>query len=226
MKICFVTEGSLEDFWENGLRDVGAPDLLVFGFHGLKSLSYKKELDGETEYFHDVAILSRELSCTVVCGCYTETYDTRRASAVIADKGRILGVSDMAHALHGGELACGGGFRVYDASACKIGLLIGEDLFFPEAGRVLTLCDAELVLSVFPPLESALPQVVMRATAFCNGVTVAMCSTGACQIADIKGEIALESRAKIVRADVNLQKDYHLISCRRRGIYREIHTGF
>lgn len=226
MKVCFVTEGSLDDFWERGLGETGAPDLLIFGFHGLRSLSYKKELDGETEYFQDIAILSKELGCTVISGCDTETYGVYRRSAVIADKGRILGVSDMAHSIDDSGFQSGGGFRVYDASAGKIGLMVGEDLYFPETARVLALCDADLIVSVFPSVESALPQVMMRSAAFSNGVAVAMCATGYCQIADIRGEISLASANRLVTAELSPEKDYHLIACRRRGFYREFNTSY
>ena len=226
MKVCFVTEGSLDEFWETGIREVGSPDLLIFGFHGLRSLSYKKELDGETEYFQDIAILSKELGCAVISGCDTETYGIMRRSAVIADRGRILGVSDMAHAIDDSEFQSGGGFRVYDSSAGKIGLMVAEDLYFPETGRVLALCDADVIVSVFPVVENSLPQVMMRAAAFSNGVTVAMCATGYCQIADIRGEISLASGKKIVSAEIAPEKDYHLIACRRRGIYREFNTSY
>ena len=73
MDICFITADTVDTVCQEKLSAVGKTDLLVFGFNGLGLVSYKKELGGETEYFQDVARLSRELSCVVICGCDKDT---------------------------------------------------------------------------------------------------------------------------------------------------------
>ena len=60
MDICFVTELSLNSVWQTKMDEIDKSDLLVFGFNGLGLVSYKKELSGETEYFHDAAKLSKQ----------------------------------------------------------------------------------------------------------------------------------------------------------------------
>ena len=132
MDLCMVTVDTISRAWQEKLGEIGENDLLVFGFNGLGLVSYKKELEGETEYFHDLAKLSGQTSSVVLCGCDTDTYGVYRHSVVIADKGKILGVSDMAHCIDDSEFVAGGNFRVYDTSAGKIGVIVGEDLFFPE----------------------------------------------------------------------------------------------
>ena len=112
MKVCFVTEKSLNRYWQEDFgREV--PDVLLFGFTGLGLVSYKRELSGETEYFRDVAGLSREIGGVVVSGCDTDTYGVYRHSAVVADKGRILGVSDATFSMDDSEFVAGGNLRVY-----------------------------------------------------------------------------------------------------------------
>ena len=152
MEVCFITEGTLNEVWQNKLDEMGNADLYVFGFNGLGLVSYKKELAGETEYFQDLANLSKQLSSVIVCGADTDTYGVFRHSAVIADKGRILGVTDMVHALDTSEFVPGGSLRVYDTSCGKIGIIIAEDLFFPEVPRVLALCDADFIVCIFKKL--------------------------------------------------------------------------
>ena len=154
MKICFITNGSLNKVCEQNATQIFGSEIVVFAFNGLGLVSYKKELDGETEYFHDLALASKQLSSVIVCGCDTDTYGVFKHSAVIADKGKILGVSDMAHSIDQSEFVSGGNFRVYDTSAGKIGVLVAEDLFFPESARVLALCDADIIICVFKKLES------------------------------------------------------------------------
>ena len=148
MQLSFITNGSLNQVLEQNLSQISDSDVIVFGFNGLGLVSYKKELDGETEYFHDLALASKELSSVIICGCDTDTYGLFRHSAVIADKGKVLGVSDMAHSIDDSEFVAGGNFRVYDTSAGKVGVIVDEDLFFPETARVLTLCDADIIVCV------------------------------------------------------------------------------
>ncbi len=226
MKVCFITDGTLNSVWQEKLSDVGSGDLFVFGFNGLGLVSYKKELSGETEYFQDLANLSRQLSSVVICGCDTDTYGVFRHSAVVADKGKILGVSDMAHTLDNSEFVPGGGFRVYDTSAGKIGVMIAEDLFFPESARVLALCDADIIVCLFKKIDGAMPKIMLRAGAFANGVAMAMCASNYACVADIKGNISVASGADIIKADIKIDKDYHLISSRRRGLYRDFNSGY
>ena len=226
MDICFVTADTLNKTWQEKLSQIGRHDLLVFGFNGMGLVSYKKELSGETEYFHDLAKLSKQLQSVVICGCDTDNYGVFRHSAAIADRGKILGVTDMAHSIDQSEYAAGGSLRVYDTGAGKIGLIILEDLFFPETARVLTLCDADIIICLFKKLENSMPQIFLRSGAFSNGVAMAMCAKNYACVADIRGNIALASSADIVKTKIKIEKDYHLISSRKRGLYRDFNSGY
>lgn len=226
MEVCFVTKDSLNTVWQDKLSKIAGHDLLVFGFNGLGLVSYKKELAGETEYFQDIAKLSKQLSSVVICGCDTDTYGVFRHSAVIADKGKILGVTDMAHAIDESEFVSSGSFRVYDTTAGKIGVIIAEDLYFPESARVLTLCDADFIVCIFKKLDSVMPQVMLRAGAFSNGVAMALCAKNYACVSDIRGNVSIASGSEIVKAKIKIEKDYHLISSRRRGLYREFNSGY
>ncbi len=221
-----ITADTMNTAFEQRLKELSGHKVVVFGFNGLGLVSYKKELDGETEYFHDLARLSNQLGSVVICGADTDTYGVFRHSAVIADKGKILGVSDMAHSVDDSEFVAGGNFRVYDTSAGKIGLIVGEDLFFPETARVLTLCDADIIVCVLKKLDSLMPQIMLRASAFSNGVPMALCAKNYCAVADIRGNIALASTANISKINIKIEKDYHLISSRRRGLYRDFNSGY
>lgn len=226
MKITFATTDTVNGVWQERLDKIGKSDLVAFGFNGLGLVNYKKELGGETEYFQDVARLSRQLSSVVVCGCDTDTYGVFRHSAVIADKGRILGVSDMAHSIDDSEFVAGGSFRVYDTSAGKIGLIVAEDLYFPESARVLALCDADVIICLFKSLEDLIPQIMLRAGAFANGVAMGLCAKNYAALADVRGNIAAASSADFLRVNLKIEKDYRLISSRRRGLYRDFGSGY
>ena len=226
MNLCFVTGLSVDNAWQERLDEISGHDLLIFGFNGLGLVSYKKELAGETEYFQDIAKLSRQLSCTIISGCDTDTYGLFRHSAVVADKGKILGVTDMAHSIDDSEFVAGGAFRVYDTSAGKIGVIVAEDLFFPESSRVLTLCDADIIICVFKKIDGAMPLVMLRAGAFANGVAMALCAKNYSAVSDIRGNITIAGSQDVLPANVKIEKDFHLISSRRRGLYREFGAGY
>ena len=62
---------------------------------------------------------------------------------------------------------------------------------------------------------------MMRAAAFAEGVPVAQVAHKYAEIADIRGEIAFAGSFPVASAQLKLQKDYHLVGCRRRGRYKE-----
>lgn len=226
MKFCLVTADSLSSIWQNKLTKVAGQDVIVFGFNGLGLVSYKKELEGETEYFQDLAKFSKQTSSVVISGCDTDNYGVFRHSVVIADKGKILGVSDMAHSIDDSEFVAGGNFRVYDTRVGKIGVIVGEDLFFPETARVLTLCDADVIVCVLKKIDSLMPQIILRASAFCNGVPMVLCANNYCAVSDIRGNVTACGRNGVVKTKISSEKDYHLISSRRRGLYRDFNSGY
>ncbi|MBO5714042.1 MAG: hypothetical protein J6R83_01295, partial [Clostridia bacterium] len=162
MDLCFVTSGTVNQVWQEKLTELNGLQLIVFGFNGLGLVSYKKELAGDTEYFSDLAKFSKQTSSVVICGCDTDTYGVFRHSAVIADKGKILGVSDMAHALDDSEFVSGGAFRVYETSIGKIGVIVGEDLFISDTGKFMALCDAVIIVWVMKKIEECMPEIMLR----------------------------------------------------------------
>ena len=152
MRICFVTDGDLSAYAARARE----ADLVVCGFQSLGEVSYERELRGETALFADAAILSRVGQNVVVCGCYTDARGIRRKSAVVAERGKILGVSDMVNRIDGGEYRCGAGIRVYDTKAGKLGVIVAEDLYFPQVLQTVSLCGAELAVCLFEQLNETL----------------------------------------------------------------------
>lgn len=221
MKICFVTDGTLNCVWQNKLDCVSDSDLLVFGFNGLGLVSYKKELSGETEYFQDVAKMSRQLSCVIICGCDTDTYGIYRHSAVIADKGKILGVSDTVNCIDETEYVAGGSYRVYDTSVGKIGIIVCEDLFFFESSEILAACDADVVICPFKKIVDSMPLVMARACAFSGGLAMGVCAEKFAAVSDICGNVTACSRSDIVKCSIKIERDYHFVGTKRRGFCRK-----
>lgn len=223
MRICFVTSGGLDAY---AAGPAEGADVTVFAFQALGEVSYERELKGETSLFEDVALLSKETGGVILCGCYTDTRGMRRKSVVVAEKGKILGVSDMANRLDAGEYRCGAGVKIYDTGAGKLGVVVAEDLYFPRVAETLSLCGAEIAICVFEQLEGSLEQTLMRAQAFFFGMPMCVCGYGYAQAADIGGKLKFASAENCCVFDFEREQEYHLVETRRRGFYRRKKTGF
>ena len=217
MRIRLVTEGSLEHFRAAGTER--ECDLLMFGFEGLGEVDYRRELAGEPAKLEVLARLSREAGCTVLSGCTTISCGLRSRSIAAADRGRLLGVADMLH-VSGGGWTGGAHLKVLDTSAGKIGLCVGEDLFYPAVASTLSLCDADLICCAFGPAEDSAPQLMARACAFWAGVPVCMCAAGIAQAADARGEVCFRSARRECAFELTCEREYRLTTVRARGLSR------
>ncbi len=210
MKIRFMSASGVEDTEEAGA------ELLLFGLKGMGVVSYEKELKGESEYFRRVAKLSGREKGVVVSGCITDTRGHKRRSAVVAENGRLLGVSDMLYAVDG-EIGCGAELRIYETKLGKMGVLVGEDLYFEEGGRALVLCGCDFIVCPFGRVTGELQSALLRADAFRLGVPIFLCGEGYAAVASPKGELVFSSPENGAAWEYAIEREYHLIERRRRG---------
>ena len=217
LKICFATKSSLSAFWESRLSEVDTAKVLIFNAHGLGTVSYESELSGETENFSDLAKLSKEIGSVVIAGCNTDTYGAFRRSVVIADKGKLLGVSDEVFVTEGSEYVGGVNFVVYKTSVGKIGVIVGEDLYSFDAVKSMALGDADFIVCVFDEVSNFAPELVVRAEAFLCGVPIILCANGFGMIAGCKGETEYSTGMDVSVADLDLTRVYGEVFYKKRG---------
>ncbi len=222
MRICFVTGGSLSDY--SG-EETGA-DVVMFPFYALGEVSYERELKGETNLFEDVAILSKTGKNVVVCGCYTNARGLKRKSVVVAERGRIIGVADMVNRIDGSEFRSGAGVKIFETKAGKLGIAVAEDLYFPQVLETLSVCGADVVLSVFEDLNEELEMTLIRAGAFFYGVPVCMCAFGYAQVADPSGKLRFSSPRSPCVYDLEREQEFHVVETRKRGYFLRRKTDF
>ena len=220
MRISFVTSGNLNDYGETNA------DIVIFPFQALGEVSYERELKGETSIFEDVAILSKAGQNVVICGCYTNARGIRRKSVVIAEKGRILGVSDMVNRIDGSEYRSGAGIKIFDTKVGKLGIVVAEDLYFTQVLETLSVCGAEVAISVFETLNESLELTLIRAGAFFYGLPVCMCAYGYAQAADPTGKLCFSSPRSPCFYDLEREQEYHIIETRKRGFFLKRKTAF
>lgn len=208
MRVCFVSEGGLD-------ACVGEEaDIILFGFNVAKEVRYEKELAGESRFFEDAALLSKKSKSVVVCGCVTDTRGHKRKSAIVAENGKLLGVSDMTHVVDG-EVGSGVGLRVYETRVGKMGVAVAEDIRFPSVIKSLAVCGSDFIVCPYENAE-AIHAVLIRAHAYCYGVPVLFCGRGRCMIAAANGDLAFASPESRQSVDFQIEKEYHLVETRRR----------
>ena len=217
MRIGFISRGTLRKFKEecNRLCDDAYADLLLFGFDGVGEVSYEKELKGESDFFADVAILSKLQKNVVISGCVTDTRGIKRKSAVVAEKGKLLGVSDMLHALDG-KIGCGAALKIYDTAQGKIGVVVAEDFLFAEGLESLSRCGCDFIVCPFGRLTDSLQSVLIRAYAFRCGLPILLCGQGYAMVAAPTGELIFASPQSPTFFKFEKRQEYHLIETRRR----------
>ncbi len=215
MEICFSSRGRINDFYNCAYKKT---DVILFGFQAIGEVSYERELKGETTFFEDVARLSRQTSSVVVCGCVTDTKGHKRKSAVVAENGRILGVSDMLNVIDN-EVGSGASLRVYETKIGRMGLVVAEDLYFPDVISSLAICGADFIVCPYGIAEG-IESVLCRSASFYYGIPVALCSVGYALVAEPSGELSFSSPCSPCYANVETPREYHLIETRRRGFYK------
>lgn len=219
MRICFICKESVRTFSQKRFGETEQAQLYLFGFNGINELSYEKELKGETGFVEEIALLSKTQKSLVISGCKTDALGHKRDSAVIAERGKVVGVSDAIYAIDGNHSA-GATLHVYETELGKMGVVVGEDLFFPETVRALALCGAEYILCPFGKIQTALPKTLLQATAYYNGVPILFCGEGYCTVVDGDGEILFASADEKSICSFEPSKEYHLIETRRKGKFR------
>lgn len=195
-------------------------DLAVLGFGALGEVDFERELTGESEKFEKAARLSQKFNCGVVCGCKTLSRGLARKSVAVADRGKLLGISDMNHVLDGEQFKSGVGLGFYKANGCKIGLCIGNDLLFPDTFGALSMCGCNAIVAVLEEIKDNIPPLLIRAYAYLYGVPIIMCAGKTAFFADVSGAIA-SSRQDISLFEISGKSRYHIVTTRTRGISAE-----
>lgn len=215
MRVCFISRDGAALPEERALESV---DLCVWG--GIQQeICYEKELKGETSFFQAAALLSKRTSAIVVRGCITDTRGHKRKSALVAENGKLLGISDMLHVIDGG-ISSGASLRVYETRVGRMGVVVAEDLLFPGVIKSLALCGSDVIVCTFGRVES-IHTVLARAHAYCFGVPILLCGSGYSLLAGADGNVAFASPVSPMMWEMHIQKQYHVVETRRGGKYTQ-----
>lgn len=215
MIFCVVADKKLKE-----VKSLPECDFAIFGFKGLGEVDYEDELKGLSDKFEDAARLSKAGGCGVLCGCRTVSRGILRKSVSVADRGKLLGISDMTHVLDGEQYKSGAGLGVYSIGGYKIGLCIENDLYFPDGIKAFSMCGCNAIVVFMEELKSTIPALLIRAYSHLYGVPIVMCAGNMAYYSEISGELAT-SFQEFSLFDVEARPHYRVITTRAKGLYTE-----
>ena len=192
-------------------------DLICFDFDGLNKISYKYELNGTESALQNFASLSKKTKKILIAGCITDNYGVVRRSAVIAENGKLLGISDMNTNLNLSGYSQGGGYRVYQTSKGRLGVVISDDILDYDGVKSLSLCDADFIVCIVGE-EKPQYELLIRAYSYLFGLPLLLISGAGAFGSDINGEVIGGSREKISEIILPTKKSYRVIQCKKRGV--------
>ena len=201
MEIVTVCGMSYADFVIHRMAEVRRADLLVFSFGAVETIDFRKEIKGDDGVFADLCTLSYDLNCAVLCGAGTDVFGVKHKSVVVADKGRLVDVSDqitnynvqITNKDNSASFAishlpfpiC----KAYDTSAGKIGIIADNDIMRPKSAEELALQGAQLIVAVADkPVDNSVI-LAARAAGLYNGVPVLFAAKDYVMLSDGSGEV-------------------------------------
>ena len=126
-------------------------------------------------------------------------------------------MSDRVYAVDDENVSVGALLRVYETKIGRLGVVIEEDLKFPDVAKTLCDCGADLIVCIYSTLNDFLPILLARASAFFNGTPVLFCADGYAMYANTDGEMEFASPQLPCFLNVAITKQYHLIQKRKKG---------
>ena len=192
--------------------------ILVYGYESLGKVSYKYELSGVESKLPTLSNLSKKAKGVVIAGAVTDNYGILKQSVIIADNGKLLGISDCVLGYENSPYQVGGSFKVYNTSACKIGVVVGDDIKNFDGVRSMSLCDADIIVAITPLEEKPQYNFLIRTYAYLFGVSILLLTKTGVIASDSLGEICAKSVEDKANLIIPVKRQYVAYKSKRRGI--------
>jgi len=192
-------------------------DIALFPSSALGKVDYAAELSGKSGALSEMAAFSGARSCGVFCACLTDSRGLIRKSVAVAERGKLLGISDMLHTLDMEEYKCGASLGIFPVGGYKVGVCIGNDLRFPHCISCLSLCGSNVIAAFCEDVSDGMPPLLIRAYAYLYGVPVVLCSRGVAYFADVAGTVACSNLPQAL-FEASVKNSYRTVTQKRRGL--------
>ncbi len=209
---------------KNLLDDIASKDSIIIIAHGIiGDIELMSEVDGDTVAVKDLLLLSKDKRLLIIAGINAIIDDDRFCSAIVIDSGKLLGISNMTHGVGEDYYSLGNSLRIYDTSQGIIGVLIGQDIFYPECMRVLRVSGANYIVYLDNGTSSNSAEVSASANSLANGVYCIYSAIDDITIFDNNGKVIVKSDNNIWSGSVEIVSDKCRINTRREEVYKRVY---
>ncbi|MBO4323682.1 MAG: hypothetical protein J5836_03370 [Clostridia bacterium] len=199
MKVLVINGGEINE---------SKADLIIYTEEN-KTIRYKTELSGKSEELKSLAKLSSVSGAVVISPFDTDNYGVIKRSAGVFDKGKLLGISDMAISYEDSPYMPGVAGGIYETDFGKIGVVIGDDFYSYEVLRSYAVCGVKLAVILKKERTADMDKIVLRAYSYLIGMPSVYVSKNCIFSVDFKGNIAF-SGTKYAEIEVSTLNEYYL----------------
>lgn len=221
MKIVCMTGGVKE------ILNSGASEALLVATRANPDLiNMVSELSGDSDDFKRLALYSAQNKLIIIMLFRAKIYKKQYLSAIVIDNGKILGVSDMTHRVSAEMLLDRGqAYRIYDTASGVIGVIVGDDIFFPEVARTEVLAGARLLISLSSFRMDNTVAIAVKSASLFNGVNSLYITADECGLVGLYGNIIERNTDFYSFYEIEPQYDNKLIRARRAEIYQDVYIN-
>lgn len=196
--------------------------LVIMGYGIIDDINLVQELSGDSECIKDLCILSKQKNLNMIIGVVAKCYTKVFLSALVIDKGAIIGMSDMTHNLNS-EFSLGYSYRIYNMCNHRIGVLVGDDIFFPEATRALCVNGADFIAHIGQRSLSPNLSGIIKTLSHLNGTSIISVGDLGCISSEEDGALSLVSETNLSYFKKQIKTDNKYLLALREDIYHKVY---
>ncbi|MDR3293689.1 MAG: hypothetical protein LBT20_06300 [Clostridiales bacterium] len=219
MNIVTVRDRGLME--EGGFGELSEGDILIAGFGTTDDFNYMSEFVGKTEDLKRYVRLSGEKKIVLIAATVSRLFGKSYRTAIVVHKGNILGVSDQTHKTRT-ELTLGNSLKLYETDCGKLGILLGEDIFFPECALALTEAGADRLIYLTELEFQKSADAVLKASAIFCGLNIAAVFKDATVEYGLRGSRNIIDDKAVAVVENSLKKDVRYMKNRRPSVWRSV----
>lgn len=196
-------------------------DIVIIPSFVLGETNLQAELAGNTEKISALVQSSIKNKNIITAGMTAVIESRRYFSAVIIDKGTILGISDMVHT--DDKFQAGKALRLYRTSKGNIGIILDRDIYYPEVARAMLKGGADFLICIMQDARGKLPILASTHSATFNGLTCFVVSDTIFYGIDEMGNDILTSEQDDKAMRIQLFKNEKYINSLRADVVNKIY---
>lgn len=189
----------------------------LLGAESLPIVNLEDEYRGKSNYIKSLCLKSRNSDSIILVGGEIECKNKTYWGTFLFDHGKFLGISDCTHPIEE-KYTKSSVLRVFESSIGRLGVISGDDLYYFEVSRLMTLWECDYLIFSIPYKVDRKLRVLAEAQAISNGVTAIIFGKDNFYPFFTKSTLKKDNGALIVTP----KSDTSLVDKRRCEMYSEL----